>query len=318
MKNVLILLLLCSCSYFQPRPNISETPPEVPKWVYSPYDTCNEEIELCATGEAKSFAEADAQARNNLASIFEVKIKSDLMVQSSSSENSPWHNGLRQEVQHSLDQSIDQILEVVQIKLRFKQDGLSYALATLDRVKASELLGKRIEKLDQEIKVLWKRKSRTSLRTTFRLYLEREKLNERYSIVSGSPRPEIVSYEELMKWRDSRPVGEPVALRIGQAPEWMTQKLKEILSEAGFKVVRGDSKKAISLNIESIKEFLNVEGFEKYTFTMHLASFENGERKKLLSASETVTGRTQGDALLKVRSFFNDYIEKHLSDLHLD
>ena len=45
---------------------------------------------------------------------------------------------------------------------------------------------------------------------------------------------------------------------------------------------------------------------------------ENGEKKKVISASETVTGRTQGDALLKVKSFFNDYIEYHLSDLHLD
>ena len=318
MKNILILLLLSSCSLFEQRPNLSETSHEVPKWVYSPYESCNEELELCATGEAKSFSEADAQARNNLASIFEVKIKSDLNVQTSSNQNSPWHNGLRQEVHHSLDQSIEQILEVVQIKYRFKQDGLSYALASLDRVKASELIGKRMDKIDEELKILWKRKSRTTLRTTFRLFLEREKLNERYSIVAGAPRPEVVSFEELMKWRDSRPVGDPLALRIGQAPEWMELKLKEILSEAGFKIVRGDTKKAISLNVESIKEFLNVEGFEKYTFTMHLASFENGEKKKVLSASETVTGRTQGDALLKVRSFFNDYIEKHLSDLHLD
>ncbi len=98
----------------------------------------------------------------------------------------------------------------------------------------------------------------------------------------------------------------------------MSEKLKELLTEAGFRIVKGDAKKAISLNVDSIKEHLNVEGFEKYTFTMNMTSFEDGEKNKVLAASETVTGRTQGDALLKVKAFFNKYIEQHLSDLHLD
>jgi hypothetical protein len=98
----------------------------------------------------------------------------------------------------------------------------------------------------------------------------------------------------------------------------MSEKLKELLSEAGYKIVKLDADKAISLNVDSIKEYLNVEGFEKYTFTMNLTSFEKGEKNKVLSASETVTGRSQSDALLKVKSFFNNHLEQHLSDLDLD
>jgi hypothetical protein len=74
----------------------------------------------------------------------------------------------------------------------------------------------------------------------------------------------------------------------------------------------------VSLQVDSIKEFLNVEGFEKYTFTLSMMSIEDGQKKKVISASETVTGRSQADALLKVKGFFSDYIEQHLSDLHLD
>jgi hypothetical protein len=156
------------------------------------------------------------------------------------------------------------------------------------------------------------------LRKIIRLYLEREKLNERYSIVSGSSRPCKINYEDIVEWRQTRPAFESLALRIGQSPDWLSDKLKELLTESGFRLVKGDANKAVSVNVDSIKEFLNVQGFEKYTFTLNLTSFKNGEKSMVLSASETVTGRNQTDALLKVKYFFIDYLEQHLSDLHLD
>ena len=318
MKNILILLLLSSCSLFEKQPKLSDTTQETPGWIYAPYEACAEATELCATGESKTMAQADAQAKANLASIFEVQIKSDLNVSTSSSQTFPWQNTVRQEVQQSLQESVNQILEGVEVKKHFKKDGLTYALASLDRAKASDLLGNRIQKLDDELNVLWARRSRTNLRKIVRLYLEREKLNEKYSIVAGQGRPARMTYQDIMAWRETRPRVENLALRVGQAPEWMTEKLKELLTESGFRIVKGDAEKMISLNVDSIKEYLNVEGFEKYTFTMNMTSFEKGEKLKVLAASETVTGRSQADALLKVKHFFNEYIEQHLSDLHLD
>lgn len=318
MKNFVILLLLSGCSVFKTSPELSDSSKETPGWIYAPYEACSEANELCATGEAKTSRNADAQARNNLASIFEVKIKSDFHVETSSSQSFPWQSAVKEEVHHSLQQSVDQVLETVQIKKRYKHQGLSYSLASLDRSKASELLLGRLTKIDDELNTLWEKKSRTNLRRIVRLYLEREKLGERYSLVSGAPHPARMTYKDIMEWRQSRPQVEPLALRIGQAPEWMTEKLKELLTEAGFKIVKGDASKAVSVNVDSIKEFLNVEGFEKYTFTLNMTSFSKGEKNKVLTASETVTGRSQADALLKVKSFFNNYIEQHLADLQLD
>lgn len=318
MKNMLILLLLSGCSIFKTAPELSETSSTVPGWIYAPYEACSEELELCATGEAKNYAAADAEARKNLASIFEVKVTSDFSSQSTSTQSFPWQGAVREEVQKSLSESVDQVLETVQIKKHYKENGLSYSLASLDKGQASELLGSRLKKLDEELNVLWQRRSRTNLRKIVRLYLEREKLNERFSIVAGHSRPSQMTYGDIMAWRETRPQVEALTLRVGQAPDWMTEKLKELLTEAGFKIVKGNSSKAISLNVDSIKEFLNVRGFEKYTFTMNMTSFEGGERKKVLTASETVTGRNQTDALLKVKTFFTNYIEQHLSDLHLD
>lgn len=318
MKNLLLLLLLSGCSYFKPSPQLSENSKESPSWIYSPYDACSEQEELCATGEAKTLAQADAEARKNLASIFEVTVKSDFNVNTSSSQTFPWSGAVKEEVQHSLQESVNQVLETVQIKKHAKEKGLTYSLATLDRSQASELIGGRLTKVDDELNVLWDKRSRTNLRKIVRLYLEREKLNERYSIVAGHPRPAKMTYKDIMDWRSTKPKTEALALRIGQAPEWMSEKLKELLTEAGFKIVKGDAQKAVSLNVDSIKEYLNVEGFEKYTFTLNMTSYQGGEKNKVLTTSETVSGRSQADALLKVKHYFNDYIEQHLADLHLD
>jgi hypothetical protein len=318
MKYIPILLFACSCALFNPEPKLSDSAGETPEWIYSPYSACTESEELCASGEAKAQSEADALARNNLASIFEVKVKSEFTAQMSTAQGFPWQGAVREEVQKSLQESVDQILETVQIKKRFKKKGLTYSLASLDRDKASELLRGRLNKIDTELETLWARKSRTNLRKIVRLFLEREKVNERYSIVAKQGKLPPIEYRDILAWRESRPKFVPLVLRVGQAPEWMTEKLKELLTESGFQIVKGNSERMVSLNVDSIKEFLNVDGFEKYTFTLNLTSYENGEKKKVLSTSETVTGRNQADALLKVKTYFNDYIENHLSDLHLD
>jgi hypothetical protein len=318
MNKLLILLIFVGCSTFNKSEQLSDSAKEIPSWVYSPYDVCEESKELCATGEARTFAEADAASKANLASIFQVQIKSELNSFTSSNQAYPWQTAVGQEVQMSLQQSVDQVLETVQVKRRFKKEGLVYSLASLDRIKASELVGQRLSLLDSEIEILWKRKQRTGLRKITRLTLEREKLNERFSLLSGSGKPSSVSYQEVLSWRDSRPQSEPIALRIGHAPEWMIEKIRELLTEAGFRVVKGDTDKVLEVNVDSIKEFLNVQGFEKYTFSLNLSSAEKGLKKKELNASETVTGRNQSDALLKVKNYFNQYLEQHISDLHLD
>src|SRR5690606_30847336 len=151
-----------------------------------------EASELCATGESDSYSSADAQARKNLASIFEVKVKSEFNSQSNAQEDAPLNGMVKQSVQHSLQESVEEILEVVQIKNHFEKDKLFFSLASLDRTKAGELLGERLSKLDSELSALWANKSRTKLRKIIKTYIEREKLNERYSIVTGEPRASLI------------------------------------------------------------------------------------------------------------------------------
>lgn len=318
MKYLFLLLLLSGCSHFKSDKTSAENVKEDPRWLYAPYEGCVEAQEMCATGEGKTLNQSDTEAKANLASIFEVKVQSEMNVTTTASQTFPWHAQVKEEVQKSIKESVDQILETVQIKNHFKKDGLTHALASLDRVKAGELIGNRLTKVDGELETLWENHQRTNLRRIVKLYMERERLNERYSIVAGMGRPSKVTWQDIVKWRESKPKSEPLMLKVGQAPDWMREKITELLTEAGFRLVKGDADKIVTVQVDSIKEFLNVEGFEKHTFTLSMNSIVDGEKKRTISASETVTGRSQADALLKVKHYFNDYIEQHLSDLRLD
>jgi LPP20 lipoprotein len=319
MNIILMLVLLSSCSLFSPQKSgLSDTESEAPGWVYSPYEFCQEGREFCTSGEGRTLSEAEANAKAQLGSIFEVKVKSEFQSLTTSSQSFPWQSQVREEAQKSLSESVDQVLEAVEIKKRFKKKGLNYALASLDREKASDLLGDRLKKIDQELIILWEKKQRTNFRKLIKLFYERERLNERFSVVSNGPRTSPVSWDQLVKWRESRPAREEIFFKVGQSPDWLKEKLEELLTQAGFKLVKGNISKGVTLQVEGIKEFLNVNGFEKHTFTLSLSSFEGGEKKRTLSKAETVTGRSQADALLKVKTIFTEYLEEHLSDLDLD
>jgi len=318
MEKILILFIFWGCSLVPKKISNTNDPSILPAWVYSPYDLCVQTNEICATGEGKSFADADSEARVNLASIFEVKVSSNLHSTDHSYQNQAWHSSVQQEVHKVLTESVQQILETVEIKNRFKSQGIVYSIASLDRMKAGELLAGRLALIDSELEALWKKRQRTSLRKITALTLEREKLHERYSLIKQSDLAPPVSYKEVLQWRDSQSFSEPLILRIGHAPEWLIDKVHELLTESGFRIVKSDAKKVVEIDVTSIKEYLNVPGFEKYTFSMSLTSTVNGVKLKEISATETVNGRNQTDALIKVKSFFHDYLEKNLSQLNLD
>jgi hypothetical protein len=318
MKYLVLIIIVAGCSTFAPKPVLSPAAKNMPEWIYSPYDHCVEAEEICATGEAKSMSAADLEAKKNLASVFEVRIRSDFSVSTSASQTMPWLSKVSEEVRGELKESVDEIIELVQIREHYKKDGLSYALASLKKNEALNLLKPRLKKIDTEIHRLWEKKQRTNLRKMVRLTLEREKLAERFAILSGVSSPPQVSFDEIMRWRDSKTKTQALYLNVGQAPSWLVDKLKELLTESGFRLVKTPGKLVLTVNVDSIKEYLNVKGFEKFTFTLKLQSIEEGERKKVLSTSESVTGRSQADALLKVKKQFSEYIEEHLSDLDLD
>src|SRR5690606_35711574 len=144
MKHLIFFLFLCSCAHLTQSPLNDD---EFPSWVYSAYDFCSETSELCATGEGPNFTSSDNEARSNLASIFKVHISSSF--KSSMTEDNSVHQmemKVRAQASQSLQSSVDQVLEAVQIKDRYHKDGVYYSLAKLDRYTATAILNIRLKK----------------------------------------------------------------------------------------------------------------------------------------------------------------------------
>ncbi|HLW56313.1 MAG TPA: hypothetical protein VKY27_02955, partial [Bacteriovoracaceae bacterium] len=272
-----------------------------------------------ATGEGPNFSTSGQEARSNLASIFKVHVSSSL--QSSITEENSLHQmemKVRAEATRSLQTSVDEVLESVQIKKRFQKDGVFYSLAKLDRHAATAILNNRIDKIDQELLSYWNRKQRTLVRKMLRLSLERSSIEEKLAILTPVFRPAPISYQQILDWSLSFKNKVPVSLKVGHAPKWLTSKLSSLLNEVGYKIEKGEAKNLVSVNVTSIKEYLNVSGFEKYTFTMNIQNIQKGQKVGHLTKSETVVGRNQEDALLKIKNSFVEYLEDQLYTLNLD
>lgn len=318
MKNLFLVLLLCSCARLAST-QLNDQEEQFPNWVYAPYDYCSESSELCASGEGPTFTSSDHEARNNLASIFKVHIASTL--QSSITQENTFHQmemKVRSEANQSLQASVDEVLESVQITQRFKKDGVFYSLAKLDREAASAILNQRINRIDQELVSYWNKQQRTLLRKMLRLSAERSSIEEKLAILTPVFKPAPVSYQQIMEWALKPARTQLISLKVVHAPKWLVSKLSSLLTEVGYKVTEKEAKSFVSVNVTSIKEFMNVDGFEKYTFTLNIMHIQNGANAGHLTKVETVVGRNQEDALLKIKNSFTDYLEDQLYNLNLD
>src|SRR5690606_30304586 len=109
-----------------------------------------------------------------------------------------------------------------------------------------------------------------------------------------------------------------MGIKVAQAPKWLTSKVSSLLNEVGYRTTENATSDVITINVTSIKEFLNVEGFEKFTFTMKISHIRGNEKVGSLTKSETVVGRNQEDALLKIKNSFFEHLEEELYQLNLD
>ncbi|MBY0516617.1 MAG: LPP20 family lipoprotein [Bacteriovoracaceae bacterium] len=312
-----VAILITGCSLFKAKPQLSEHAKELPSWVYSPMDDCIEERELCASGEGKTQSQADANALKSLAAIFETKITA-----STTSVMTAQGIGAFAQAQESAAVSVrdevQQTLEAAKIEKKFRYEKLNYSLAVLDKVKASQNLKASIDKVQDELAALWKRKDRTAWAQMWNLFHQREGLNDRYNILMGQRFAHQPSSKDLQDWFQSRVAETPMGLELLDLPEVYANALKSRLTNSGYRLFDVKSGARLKASWVAKKEHLNVEGFEKWFFILSLENISKaGAKVGGLSVQETATGRTREDCQMKVRETLLKNMESRLSELNL-
>lgn len=312
------LLSLVGCtSLLRPKPLNSEHAKEVPQWAFAPMDECSEATQICSSGEGETAGKADAHALKSLAAIFETKIsgstESTMIVRGSSVLAQAQETAVV-----NVRNEVKQTLEAAQIIKRHRYKKLNYSLASLDKAKASANLQAALEKVQSELSALWQRRDRLAWARMWELFHQREGLNDRYTILTGTRLSFVPSAQELQSWYQARRAEVPLALEAVDLPNEFAGALKARLTNAGYRVFDLNTGARLKAVWEAKKEHLNVEGFEKWFFLLRIEHLSKaGAKVGALSESIAVTGRSRVDCEAKAREALIGLMESKLSELNL-
>jgi hypothetical protein len=294
-----------------------------PEWVHEPMKGCDESREICASSEGTGSITADANARKSLAQIFSTKIESKMNLTqtlNSSLGGETLQGEGKEYYANEVAEITDQILEGVEIKARFVNSSAHFSLAKLDKIQASDRIRSKMKDLDEQLVTLNKDNKKSNYGKLKKLFKLREELNTRYEFLAGSRFPTKVSFEEILKKKKLLSPVNLIFLKVTNN-DFLTM-IQEILSERGFKftnVEGGNHDIIIELVIKNKKEFLNVDGFEKFSFDISLNSqTRTKENLGTVKFHQVSIGRNFDQALSKIKPDIEDFINNHFDDLNIE
>ena len=315
---LILLLVLGGCSLFSPKKTaISEHADAVPAWAYAPMDDCQEERELCASGEGGTQSLADANAFKALASVFETKIDASTVGTTVAHGNGAFAQA-QESATVSVRDEVKQTLEAARVEKRHRHQKQHFSLVVLDKGRASGNLKAAMDKAQSELSALWQRKDRTAWARMWQLHQEREGLNDRYNILMGARVPYSPSSQDLQGWYQTRRAETPIGFETQGLPSEFLGPLKARLTNAGYRLFEMKHGPRVRAELEAKQEHMKVDGFEKWFFVLTLENVSKaGAKIGGLSVQETTTGRSKTDCEMKARDVLLKRMEERLSELNL-
>lgn len=273
---------------------------ELPDWVRK--SNCGDDI--CAVGHGNSLELAIVDARNNIQKIFETKV------------SSKFKNEVKQDKEESseiLYEESEGILKGTTIRETYNKNNDFYVLAVLDRVKVANDIEFDVKMLDKKMATLIDDNSITSSKKLEEMYKKRESLNKKYLFLTGKEIQEEIEYKDVFE-NNKNNFSKVGSYYINIKNEELKSFLTNLFNENGIKIAINSSsaKKVIDGKLIIKKEFLNVEGFEKYSFTLSLQLISNGKVVKGINKKITDTGINYDQIYNKVMNQFYIYLEKNI------
>lgn len=290
-----------------------------PDWVKTPDKGCKKS-ELCAVGEGESLSRAKRAARLALGKIFSTRVKSEFKEKIGASGSQ-----VSQEMSDEVNEITDVALEGVSVKKTHESKVGWYALAVLNKRKAADRFKREIDKLDEKMLVLMDDSTAGSLMKVEPLYIKREELNSRYAFLTGQAFPPVISYEDVFKGKRAATNSMVVHVYLEEKkPKSVEAMLSKALSDRGYKITSGKKRNKNSTHMvtgefESEKQFLNVDGFEKWKFLLTIkaassAKVESGN----LTHSVVTTGRSYEQSLERALPEVEEFIKSNIEKLNIE
>ncbi len=326
--NLLFLILgLSSCGNLKKQKKIIVRSGERPAWLFEAGKAC-QRYELCAVGEAPGRLGAEIAARNNLAKIFETKIKSTLNIQTTSNSETIDQvvtGKINEDVSEKIELETKEVLKGVEVKEFFETKDSFFALAALDKPRAAKGIASEIETVDTEMIALINDGRRSSLNKGLRLYRVREGLNLRHLFLSDKNLRSPISLSSILKKKKAkRDLGTIIKVsfkevgRISQVKNIITRHLLDY----DFKVVNSSSKKSeyqIRGSLKEEEQHMKVSGFKRFKFFLTLKSLNrNNEKIGALNFKTIQSGRNLNQAYESALPEIKEFLEEKIIELNID
>ena len=312
MKLFLILLTLSF--------SISSFAQKRPEWVNNPSKKCKK-TDICSVGSGINREAANADAQLQLARIFDNKIAGSFS-QKISSDNSHVSETSSEEI----TQNTEVILKGVTVIETFDDGESVYLLASLNKSKSASMIKNDIEVLDQKIKDLTDNSKGLRQAEVQRLFEQRQILDQRHEFLAGRSIPHTHNLSEMTSKRKREVASLITHVYLDEdEPKAIEQQLATLLSKNGLRITRGQvlnpsANFIVTGELSSEKQYLKVEGFEKYSFRLKISAKNASKRistgEIMLSTEET--GRNFSQAHSKAISVFKDQLEEKLGELNIE
>ena len=277
-------------------------------------------LELCAIGTGDTRAAAERSARVSLSKIFDTKISSKLATSLKSSGSD-----VEESVSEDISEATESALAGVEITKGHEDKTTFYSLAVVNKSKAAGGFKKEIENIDEQMKAIAKDGESIEKIKLEKLFVRREVLNKQYQFLTNQSLASPVSYEEVFAAKKSASNDVIIHVYLDEdEPKTIEAALIRVISDMGFQATSGQTRNKAATHIitgeyVSDKQYLKVEGFEKYKFVLKvkamkaLSKVESGH----LDFESIETARDFSQANDKALPKFQEYIKSNIEKLNL-
>ncbi len=298
---------------------ISNVHAKKPSWVENP-SSCPKQF-WCAVGVGFDLSSAQANARKEMASIWESKIIAKFQT-TVSEENNNVYTDTRETVQ----EQVNTVLEGIENQKTFQSPaGKFYVWAWFNKDKYASRLRKQMLEKDAKMRTLLQSDKPGVVLSLEELYKERATLNDKYRMLKTHFFPKQVKLAEIEKLR-LRLVENvvfnfiPSEHRMGKLIE---DSLSSLLTEKGFQIAQLGKKSfthQIKIQWEENQLYLKVKGFEKYHFGSVIEVYNKRNEKKVgqLVLDTTAMGRNLKQARSRAWQILKKDLQERISQLNIE
>lgn len=278
----------------------------LPKWITDTSAECKNN-NICAVGSGKNISLAQVDAKNNIQKYFETKVSSYFKNELSNNGND---DVLEQSIE-MVEEQTEGVLKAVDIIKTYEDNsGNFYVLASLNSKKVANEIRYDIKSLDDKMLVLIKEKSFVSSKKLEEVFLKRANLNKKYLFLTNNNIPEVITYKDVI---DNKKNNKKNSLNyyVNIEDSELKSLVSKLISNNGGIITSSDkSDLTIKGKLETQEEFLDVDGFKKYSVAVEISCIKNGKIVNTLYKKEVATGinfkQIYAKCMGKISTYMND------------